>query len=145
MEIDRADSFNPPAGEWLKQCHHLTSETGQQWRGQRVRRIQGRCQAWSKLLTSVNFDLPRTPVDDPVFEHATTRVELELYLTGPVARRLSRMTGFRLPRVSLSINGSARVAYREVVYKFRPHRHFSTFGRFQDYDRTHYFRGTNGR
>src|SRR2546427_13271412 len=43
-----------------------------------------RCdQVEGELLTPVYFDLPRTPVNDPVCQDPTTRVQLEFCLTIP--------------------------------------------------------------
>ena len=67
----------------LKQCRDLTHEPGQEWRGEGIRRIQGRYETQGKLLTAVDFYLLGTPIHNPVFQHTTARVELEFGLPIP--------------------------------------------------------------
>ena len=65
----------------LKQRCDLTHESGQEWKGEGIRRIQGRYETQGELLTPVDFDLLGTPIHNPVFQHTAARVELELGLT----------------------------------------------------------------
>src|SRR5262249_15070071 len=68
-------------GAVLKQRCDLTREPGEEWRGEGIRRIQGRDETQGELLALVDFDLLGTPVHNPVFQHTAARVELEFGLT----------------------------------------------------------------
>ena len=58
---------------FLKQRCNLTHESGQEWRGEGIRRIQGRYETQGELLTLVDFDLLGTPIHDPILQHTAAR------------------------------------------------------------------------